>query len=552
MKKIYFFFALILMLSTVCFTLAACGVDNGISFKTLEANDTNVYGIVANDQTTFSFVDEVKVYGVAKYVVSLDEFGMQTVATKTVSLNPGDNTFYVIETVGNEATAVYTVVIHRNLLYTVSFEVDGASSAETQYIEEGGFAKEPTTNITIPLGYDFCGWDFDFTNPITENVVINAVTEVCEEIKKFEFTSSDATCQITGVKDETVTEITIPDYVTSIGHNAFSRCESLTSITIPDSVTTIGSYAFASCKSLTSITLPNSITIIEEAAFSYCESLTSITIPDSVTTIGKYAFSGCDSLVYITIPDSVTEIHSYAFQSCDSLTSVTLGSNITSIFSSAFTYCYRLAEVINHSSYLNIKPGSSSDGGIGYYAIEIHTGESKLEAVNDYLFYTLDGVNYLIGYIGEDNDLTLPETYKGDNYEIYNNAFNIRNDITSVAIGNGVTRIGESAFEHCPRLVSVTIGTGVTSIGKYAFSNCAVLTSVTIPDNVVDLGEGAFCFCPSLTSVTIPNSVTRIGNGVFSNCTGLTIYCEVSSKPDGWAYYWNYSDCPVVWGYESK
>ena len=200
---------------------------------------------------------------------------------------------------------------------------------------------------------------------------------------------------------------------------------------------------------------------------------------------------------------------------------------------------------------MNIKPGSSSDGGIGYYALEVHRGESKIDNVNNYLFYTLDGVNYLIGYVGNDKALILPESYDGLDYEICNHAFEMRNNISSVTIGNGVTRIGEYAFGACSSLADVTIGNGVTHIGEYAFTYCTALTDITIPDNVVAIEEGAFCNCSSLTSVTIPDSVRRISNGAFSRCTSLTIYCEAASQPDGWYSSWNYSNCPVVWGYKA-
>ena len=74
------------------------------------------------------------------------------------------------------------------------------------------------------------------------------------------------------------------------------NCSSLTSITIPKSVTSIGEGAFALCASLTSITIPKSVTRIGEYAFEGCTSLTNITIPKSVTSIGEGAFSGCSSL----------------------------------------------------------------------------------------------------------------------------------------------------------------------------------------------------------------------------------------------------------------
>ena len=83
-----------------------------------------------------------------------------------------------------------------------------------------------------------------------------------------------------------LTSITIPNSVTSIGRGAFFGCVSLTGITIPNSVTSIGERAFQSCSSLTSIKIPNSVTSIDDVAFGNCEKLTDIIIPDSVKTIG--------------------------------------------------------------------------------------------------------------------------------------------------------------------------------------------------------------------------------------------------------------------------
>lgn len=115
--------------------------------------------------------------------------------------------------------------------------------------------------------------------------------------------------------------------VTEIANMAFSD-SSMSSITIPSSVTSIGNCAFWNCKNLTSVDIPSSVTSIGIQAFEGCGSLTRVTIPSSVTHIGSYAFGGCNRLISVVIPPSVTSIED-AFVGCTSLTSVTLSRQTT-------------------------------------------------------------------------------------------------------------------------------------------------------------------------------------------------------------------------------
>jgi hypothetical protein len=86
--------------------------------------------------------------------------------------------------------------------------------------------------------------------------------------------------------------------------------------------------------------------------------------------------------------------------------------------------------------------------------------------------------------------------------------------ITSIEIGEGVSRIGDNAFAECKNLVSVNLPTSVTEIGNWAFLRCESLTSIALPDVLESIGDYAFSDC-SLIEITIPEKVTQIGNNAF-------------------------------------
>ena len=84
-------------------------------------------------------------------------------------------------------------------------------------------------------------------------------------------------------------------------HPPLNPCNHFLTVLIKTNWYTI-SYKFSGCNSLTSITIPSSVTSIGDYAFEGCVSLTTIVIPDSVTDIGDHVFEGCTSLEKILIP----------------------------------------------------------------------------------------------------------------------------------------------------------------------------------------------------------------------------------------------------------
>ena len=104
----------------------------------------------------------------------------------------------------------------------------------------------------------------------------------------------------TGTKPNVI----IPDYVTTIGKDAFKENKYVSTLVIPDSVTSIGHGAFQSCTSLKRASMSNNIVAIDSFAFAGCNSLCEINIPHSLIKIDGYAFNGCLSLATALIPSS--------------------------------------------------------------------------------------------------------------------------------------------------------------------------------------------------------------------------------------------------------
>lgn len=474
--------------------------------------------------------------------------------------------------VNGDGSLTLCVYYTRNT-YSVTFS---GASGTVSGLGVHPYGAEITVKSVANIGYVFNGWYIDgelvsseneYSHEIVRDVIITAEYSVSEEMQIFEFTSTETTCEIIGIKDRSVWEIVIPHGVTSIGDNAFRDCYDLESVVIPETVTNIGSYAFYNCSYLEDLVIPEAVTGIGDYAFYGCSYLEIVVIPDSVktvgeyafgecvwlervvigeavtsigdrafygcirlvvaefsdnlTSIGEYAFYNCSSLIAVEIPDGVTEIGDRAFYGCYSLVTVELGEGVTSIGKDAFNGCFKLVEVINRSA-MDIEVGASSNGYLGYYAKEVHKGESKLVADDSgNLFYTYNGVNYLLGAIVFSDQFILPASYNGEAYEIYDYAFYRNGDFFIVVMGDGVTAIGDRAFYECSKLVFAQLGGNVESIGEWAFYNCGNMAGAVITDSVKSIGDHAFYNCASITSVTLGNGLTDIGAYAFYGCGAL-------------------------------
>ena len=120
----------------------------------------------------------------------------------------------------------------------------------------------------------------------------------------------------------------------------------------------------------------------------------------------------------------------------------------------------------------------------------------------------------------------------------------LKSSITKVIIADGITSVGDFAFEGCSALTAVELPNSLKVIGGAAFGKCSSLVDIAIPNNLETIDGEAFSGCSALKSITIPASVKRIEPGTFQSCEALeTVNLSDGLKEIG---YYAFSDCPKL------
>ena len=295
-----------------------------------------------------------------------------------------------------------------------------------------------------------------------------------------EVTYNEETYKVTGIGDvafarcTTVTSISIPESVVSMGYNVFwgtlwynNQSDGLLyldnwlighkgdkptgELNIAEGTKGIAAKAFSGCSDLSSVTIPGSVKFIGDNTFSGCSGLTSIDIPNSVLSIGAYAFADCTGLTTIELH---TKTIGNWFSGCSSIETITIGSEVESIEDNVFKDFSNIQRI--NISDLSKWCGITLNSSFFPYTITDRWGDTDTSSRS---------------------------------YQLYLNG----EELTNLIIPDDVKSIGSYIFSYCSSLTSVTIGSGVTSIGNCAFSGCQNLTDIYIlSENAPEVGSNSF------------------------------------------------------------
>ena len=396
-----------------------------------------------------------------------------------------------------------------------------------------------------------------------------------------------------------ITDLVIPEDVTSVGDNAFYRCEGLKSVTFHDNMTYIGSNAFNSCTGLTSVTIPEGVTEIQEGTFANCSNLTSVNIHEGVTKIGNAAFSksgltsltlpstitsmmqsfyGCEQLETLTLTDGISDING-SFYSCNALKEVRIPGSIKTMMYQDFQGCASLETVIidegveevagfsECTSLRNLTLASSVKklDGLGFRGctsleiVNLPEGMEYIASFNGCTSLKQINIPSTITYIGTFKDCTALEKVivndlkawcEARHYDatwygpqkmagtLYVGTEERNTEITELVIPDGTTSVEAGAFCYLPKITSVTIPASVKYLGGNTFQGCTGLTEVILPEGLEQFGYHDFAGCTSLATLTIPSTVTKIDTEAFEELPAIeNVWCYAFPNELNWRDY---------------
>ncbi|MGL4293056.1 MAG: leucine-rich repeat domain-containing protein [Bacteroidales bacterium] len=356
-----------------------------------------------------------------------------------------------------------------------------------------------------------------------------------------------------------LTGITLPECMDTIGYNAFGSCANITRISMPETLSVIEPYAFSGCKLLEQITLPSGLEGIPGNLFFTCYALKSVNIPSGIKYIGGAAFYKT-AIENIQIPETCDSIARTAFLFCAQLQNLQLPNNLKYLGAGALQGCAKLNQLVIPAKIDSLCddllmgcsglttfhfPASLKKIGKSVFA---HTGITAFTMDKDHPSFVLEnGAVYdktkkmlMVHPIKGRTECIVPEGVIG----IWNGAF-YGSDVEKVTLPETIRAIDESVFAES-KLSSINFPKSLVFLGPTCLYRTQ-FTKITLPENLEILHDGLLAYCPNLTSVTIPAKVNYIDSHAFSQNKKLTEVTCLSATPPALYDYYEEDENPFGW-----
>ncbi len=501
---------------------------------TVKAVEVDSITVTSPDKTTYFVGEELVLDGMtvtAKYnngtentvdAYTVDPAVLNTVGTVTVTVTYEGKTATFNVTVKKAPSVLesITVIAPAKTEYTVGDTLDTMGMIVIANYIDGTTADvtEYTVDTTV----------LDTVGIITVTVTYNGMTDTFNvtvseagEPEDPENVASGSLGNIDWIVDtEGVLNISgngeMADYTRTATAPWTAYSSIITSIVVEDGVTSIGNYAFYNLINAKEITVSESVKYVG-TQFIRRTAIKEIELP-GLETLGNACFSATTNLETVILTESVKDVHGNVFQN----TPITVKAPENSYAAKYAQYYKERYESDN----VTFEANGVAEVPVLYFGF---AGDNAFYAI-----YEIEENNWHYEISGKGRMKNFPyicqETidlgYRfTPTYYLENG---VEKNITTLALRDGLTTLGNTIFYKCTKATSVTLPQGITSVGQSVFWVCAKLSEIVIPEGVTTIGTAAFNGCVSLKTLYIPASVTTVAPGIFIKCNtaNITVYTE--------------------------
>lgn len=348
-----------------------------------------------------------------------------------------------------------------------------------------------------------------------------------------------------------LTEINIPETVTSLGSNAFANT-GIASLDLHGGIATIPSSCFQGCKSLTTVKINEGTTFIDALAFNGSP-VSSLELPASLTTIGKQAFNNCALTGDIVLPVAVARINDQAFAGNTAMTTIALPASLANLGEGVFKGCTGLTAITvdaANTSYKVKETGvvATIDGtvALAYPVASANTAvvDAEITKVGAYTFQNATNLA----------TITLDNCVDFGDYSLANTSaetLSVKGAVGRyVAAGNlklksltvDGTEVPVGIAQNCTALESFTAVKDILIVKQDAFAGTSALKEINLGGLLCILEAGAFEGCGVETLIVGAATPAAMAQGVFTEansnitCKVPTSVVEAYKAAAGWQY----------------